>query len=70
VENSFGEVGLCPGNHLDPSADFCGKALFEIERLLSYKVCIIISIVASLSNELSSYRFSEPILKIVALNKF
>ncbi len=37
VENSFGEVGLCPGNHLDPSPDFCGRALFDIERLLSYK---------------------------------
>ena len=37
VENSFGEVGLCPGNHLDPNPDFCGRALFDIERLLSYK---------------------------------
>jgi hypothetical protein len=37
VENSFGEVGNCPGNHLDPNPDFCGRALFDIERLLSYK---------------------------------
>ncbi len=37
VENSFGETGLCPGNHLEPSPDYCGKALFDIERLLSYK---------------------------------
>ena len=37
VENSFGEVGLCPGNHLDPNPDFCGRALFDIERLLTYK---------------------------------
>lgn len=37
MENSFGESGLCPGNHLDPNPDYCGKALFDIERLLSYK---------------------------------
>ena len=37
VENSSGEAGLFPGNHLDPSAEFSGKALFDIERLLSLK---------------------------------
>ncbi len=37
VENSFGDMGLCPGNHLDPSAEFSGKVQFDIERLLSYK---------------------------------
>ena len=37
VENSSGEAGLFPGNHLDPNAEFSGKALFDIERLLSIK---------------------------------
>ena len=37
VENSLGESGLCPGNHLDPEKEFDGGALFDIERLLNYK---------------------------------
>ena len=37
VENSMGESGLCPGNHLDPLAEFGGNAQFDIERLLTYK---------------------------------
>ena len=38
VENSQGESGVMPGNHLDPETEFDGKALFDIERLLSYKL--------------------------------
>ena len=37
VENSFGERGLCPANHLDPTEEFDGKVLFDIDRLLKYK---------------------------------
>jgi hypothetical protein len=37
VENSLGEAGLCPGNHLEPTLEFSGKALFDIERLLTMK---------------------------------
>ncbi len=37
VENSQGEVGVMPGNHLDNRDEFDGKALFDIERLMNYK---------------------------------
>ncbi len=37
VETCQGERGSMPGNHLDPRPEFDGKAVFEIERLLSYK---------------------------------
>ena len=37
VENSSGEAGLFPGNHLDPNTEFSGKALFDIEQLLAFK---------------------------------
>ena len=37
VENSYGESGLCPSNHLDSTEEFDGKVLFDIDRLLSYK---------------------------------
>ncbi len=37
VETCQGERGIMPGNHLEPSPEFDGKAVFEIERLLSYK---------------------------------
>lgn len=37
VENSQGEVGVMPGNHLDNTDEFDGKALFDIERLMNYK---------------------------------
>ena len=37
VENSSGEAGLFPGNHIHPDAEFSGKAMFDIERLLSHK---------------------------------
>jgi hypothetical protein len=37
VENSYGERGLCPANHLDSTEEFDGKVLFDIDRLLSYK---------------------------------
>ena len=30
VENSSGEAGLFPGNHLDPSAEFSGKPLVSL----------------------------------------
>lgn len=37
VENSAGEVGVMPGNHLDPTPEFDGRAQFDIERLINYK---------------------------------
>lgn len=37
VENSSGEAGLFPGNHIHPDPEFSGKAMFDIERLLSHK---------------------------------
>ena len=37
VENSMGDSGLCPGNHLDPNPEFDGSVQFDIDRLLSYK---------------------------------
>ena len=37
VENSYGESGLCPSNHLDITNEFDGRALFDINRLLNYK---------------------------------
>ena len=37
VENSQGETGSMPGNHLSPTPEFEGKATFDIERLLSYR---------------------------------
>ena len=37
VENSAGEAGLFPGNHIHPDPEFSGKAMFDIEKLLSYK---------------------------------
>eukprot|EP00094_Tigriopus_californicus_P005635 TCALIF_05432-PA protein Name:"Similar to DNMBP Dynamin-binding protein (Homo sapiens)" AED:0.05 eAED:0.05 QI:0/0.53/0.43/1/0.8/0.87/16/1294/2068 len=37
VENSAGEVGVMPGNHLDPASEFDGRAQFDIERLINYK---------------------------------
>lgn len=37
VENSSGEAGLFPGNHIHPDTEFSGKAMFDIERLLSQK---------------------------------
>ena len=36
VENSQGERGVMPGNHLDSRAEFEGKEQFDIERLLNY----------------------------------
>ena len=37
VENSQGEIGVMPQNHLDPTAEFDGRAQFDIDRLLNYK---------------------------------
>ena len=31
VENTFGECGLCPANHLDPTEEYDGKVLFDID---------------------------------------
>lgn len=36
VENSQGDRGVMPGNHLDTKAEFDGKEQFDIERLLKY----------------------------------
>ena len=36
VENSLGERGVMPGNHLDSKTEFEGKLQFDIERLLDY----------------------------------
>ena len=36
VENSQGERGVMPGNHLDSRTEFEGKLQFDIERLMDY----------------------------------
>ena len=36
VENSQGERGVMPGNHLDSKTEFEGKLQFDIERLMDY----------------------------------
>eukprot|EP00095_Tigriopus_kingsejongensis_P009498 maker-scaffold1595_size34508-snap-gene-0.8 protein:Tk09498 transcript:maker-scaffold1595_size34508-snap-gene-0.8-mRNA-1 annotation:"dynamin-binding protein" len=38
VENSAGEVGVMPGNHLDPNPEFDGRAQFDIDRLINYRL--------------------------------
>lgn len=37
VENSAGDTGVMPGNHLDPNPEFDGRMVFDIDRLLSYR---------------------------------
>ena len=58
VENSMGDAGLCPGNHLDPSPEFDGSVQFDIDRLLSYKQ------VESITTQFYSVDFSQSRIRV------